>query len=165
MFMLSQEYQKRLETQSPTEEKPASNDKPRRRDQAGGTEDPLAVKTQGAVLLQAILKLPSPYNQSVLDRCVQDCHIASRTLILSCSIFAQSIDDLIAIAHDVTSSRVLDVVLQSATVPFKDKRKFVMQFIGHYHTLVDDRIGSRVGDNCWAFADPYLRVRIMLPDV
>lgn len=77
----------------------------------------------------------------------------------SCSVFAQSMDDLVAIAHDVTSSRVLDLVVQSSTVPFKEKRKFVMHFIGHYHTLVDDRIGSRVGDNCWAFADPYLRVR------
>ena len=62
-------------------------------------------------------------------------------------------------AHDVTASRVLDVVLQSPTVPFKEKRRFVMSFIGRYHILVDDRIGSRVGDNCWAFADPYLRVR------
>lgn len=34
-----------------------------------------------------------------------------------------------------------------------------MSLIGHYHTLVDDRIGSRVVDRCWAFADPYLRVR------
>jgi nucleolar protein 9 len=43
-------------------------------------------------------------------------------------------------------------------VPFKVKRTLVMSLIGHYHTLVDDRIGSRVGDRCWAFADPYLRV-------
>lgn len=35
-----------------------------------------------------------------------------------------------------------------------------MSFIGHYHALVDDRIGSRVGDRCWAFADPYLREKI-----
>ena len=62
-------------------------------------------------------------------------------------------------AHDVTASRVLDVVLQSPTVPFKEKRKFVMNFIGHYEVLVDDRIGSRVGDNCWLFADTYLKVR------
>jgi len=34
-----------------------------------------------------------------------------------------------------------------------------MSLIGHFHTLVDDRIGSRVGDRCWAFADPYLKVR------
>lgn len=57
---------------------------------------------------------------------------------------------------------MLDVLLQSPTVPFKEKRKFVMRFVGTYHTLVDDRIGSRVGDNCWAFADPYLRVRLPL---
>lgn len=68
-------------------------------------------------------------------------------------------DELISMAHDVTASRILDAVLQSPSVPFKQKRRLVMNFIGHYHTLVDDRIGSRVGDNCWAFADPYLRVR------
>ena len=57
------------------------------------------------------------------------------------------------------SSRVLDAVLESDTVPKTAKRKFVMTFIGHYHVLVDDRIGSRVGDRCWASADPYLKVR------
>ena len=62
-------------------------------------------------------------------------------------------------AQDATASRVLDVLLQSPAVPFKEKRKFVTNFIGHYEVLVDDRIGSRVGDNCWAFADTYLKVR------
>lgn len=78
------------------------------------------------------------------------------------SLFTQSIENQIAMAHNVTSSRVLDVVLQSPTVPFKEKRKFVMNFIGHYEVLVDDRIGSRVGDNCWAFADTYLKVRRLI---
>ena len=63
-------------------------------------------------------------------------------------------------AHHPTSSRVLDALLDSPTVPYKAKRKFVMAFIGHYHVLVDDRIGSRVGDRCWAAADPYLREKI-----
>lgn len=69
-----------------------------------------------------------------------------------------SLDDLIQMAHHPTSSRVLDAVLESETVPKTAKRKFVMTFIGHYHVLVDDRIGSRVGDRCWASADPYLKV-------
>ena len=63
-------------------------------------------------------------------------------------------------AHHPTSSRVLDAVLESPSVPYKAKRKFVMSFIGHYHILVDDRIGSRVGGRCWAFADPYLKEKI-----
>ncbi|KAI0092558.1 armadillo-type protein [Irpex rosettiformis] len=138
-----QEYQKLLETQSINVQKPVPDSRPGWRGHVEALEDPQAVKTQGAILLQAILKLSSPHNQLVLD-----------------SIFAQSTDDLIAIAHDVTSSRVLDVILTSLSVPFKEKRRFVMQFIGHYHILVDDRIGSRVGDNCWAFADPYLREKI-----
>lgn len=73
------------------------------------------------------------------------------------SLHAMSVEQLIEMAHHPTSSRVLDAVLESPTVPFKSKRKFVMTFIGHYHLLVDDRIGSRVGDRCWAAADPYLK--------
>ncbi|GJE84753.1 nucleolar protein 9 [Phanerochaete sordida] len=106
-------------------------------------EDPMTPKTQGALLLQSMLQLEAPHNQVILD-----------------SLFAQSIEDVIAMAHDVTASRVLDVVLSSPTVPFKEKRKLVMNFIGHYEALVDDRIGSRVGDNCWAFADTYLKEKI-----
>jgi nucleolar protein 9 len=68
------------------------------------------------------------------------------------------IDDRIKIAHDSSASRVYDVLLDSPTVPLKAKRQFVMDFMGHYHLLVDDRIGSRVGDRCWAFADTYLKV-------
>lgn len=67
--------------------------------------------------------------------------------------------DLIRIAHNATSSRVLDALLESPTVSFKAKRRFVTSLIGHYHSLIDDRIGSRIGDRCWDFADPYLRVR------
>jgi nucleolar protein 9 len=33
-----------------------------------------------------------------------------------------------------------------------------MAYMGRFHLLVDDRIGSRVGDNIWAKVDPYLRV-------
>jgi len=66
--------------------------------------------------------------------------------------------DLLAVAHDVTSSRVLDVVFESPTVPKKSKNALVLAFLGHFHELVDDRIGSRVGDRCWGEADPFLRV-------
>ena len=68
-------------------------------------------------------------------------------------------EDLLNTAYHATSSRVLDVLLDSPTVPSKTKRKFLLSLIGQYHVLVDDRIGSRVGDRCWAYADPYLRVR------
>lgn len=67
-------------------------------------------------------------------------------------------DERIRIAHSASGSRVYDVLLDSPVVPAKAKRQFVMNFIGYYHLLVDDRIGSRVGDRCWAFADTYLKV-------
>lgn len=69
------------------------------------------------------------------------------------------------IAHHAIGSRVLDALLDSATVPLKVKRQFVLSFIGSYHLLVDDRIGSRVGDRCWAFSDTYLKVRITFTPV
>ena len=62
------------------------------------------------------------------------------------------------IAQNSMGSRVFDALLDSPTVPAKMKRQFVMDFIGNYHTLVDDKLGSRVGDRCWAFCDTYLKV-------
>ncbi|RPD62032.1 ARM repeat-containing protein [Lentinus tigrinus ALCF2SS1-7] len=134
-----QDYQRALASAGQDEEKDAEEPHHKRRK----TDDPLEPKTQGAVLLQSMLRLPSPHNDIVLD-----------------SLHALSLDELTEMAHHPTSSRVLDAVLESPSVPYKAKRKFVMTFIGHYHVLVDDRIGSRVGDRCWAFADPYLKEKI-----
>jgi len=35
-----------------------------------------------------------------------------------------------------------------------------MDFIGSYHVLVDDRIGSHIVDRCWEYADTYLKEKI-----
>lgn len=99
-------------------------------------------ETQGSVLLQAILRMPEPHYAIVTD-----------------SLSSLGVEEVIKLAHNATSSRVLDAVLESATVSLKAKRAFVMSFIGSYHLLADDRIGSRVADRCWELADPYLRVR------
>lgn len=69
-------------------------------------------------------------------------------------------DDLLHLCHNSISSRVVDAFLDSPSVPPKFKRKLILSFIGHYHQLVDDRIGSRVGDRCWSSADPYLKEKI-----
>lgn len=74
------------------------------------------------------------------------------------SIQSQEIDQIIKMSRHPVSSRVLDVFLESPSVSLRDKRNFLMSLMGHYHTLVDDRIGSRVGDRCWTCADPYLKV-------
>ena len=67
-------------------------------------------------------------------------------------------DAMLEMACDPTASRVLDVVLEGQTVPQRAKQKLVLGFLGHYHVLVDDRLGSRVADRCWAASDPYLKV-------
>ncbi|KAH7343515.1 armadillo-type protein [Rhizoctonia solani] len=98
---------------------------------------------QGAVILQSMLKLSDPHNQPVIQ-----------------SIHAQSTDEIINLSRHPVSSRVLDAFLDSPSVPLRDKRKFLLSLMGSYHILVNDRIGSRVGDRCWACADPFLREKI-----
>lgn len=61
-------------------------------------------------------------------------------------------------AHHPTSSRVLDAIFESPTVPQRARNKFVLRFVGHFHELVEDKFGSRVGDRMWASSDPYLKV-------
>ncbi|KAH7888091.1 armadillo-type protein [Phlebopus sp. FC_14] len=107
------------------------------------SEDPREPKVQGALILQSLLRLAEPHCSVVVD-----------------SIGSLSVEELIVISHHPTSSRVIDVLFESPTVSFKAKRRLVMSLIGHYHTLVDDRIGSRIGDRCWTFADPYLREKV-----
>jgi hypothetical protein len=84
------------------------------------------------------------------------------TFVILLSITSLSMEERIKIAHNAIASRVYDVLLESPSVPSKAKRQFVMDFVGYYHLLVDDRIGSRVGDRCWAYADTYLKVSIQL---
>ncbi|EPQ59516.1 ARM repeat-containing protein [Gloeophyllum trabeum ATCC 11539] len=108
-----------------------------------GEERTREPKIQGALLLQSILHLPSPHNELVLD-----------------SVRALPIDQLIAISHHPISSRILDAVLDSPGMSVTVKRKFIMSFLGSFHLLVDDRIGSRVGDKCWSIADPFLKEKI-----
>lgn len=132
---------------------------PNKKGYRDSAEDPLEPKVQGALLLQSLLRLDEPYNELVTNRRAS----ILPHYILYLTSFAHSIkslpmEDLLKLAHHPTSSRVLDVIFESTTVPYKVKRNFAMSFIGHYHALVDDRIGSRIGDRCWAFADPYLRV-------
>ncbi|KAG1780420.1 armadillo-type protein [Suillus placidus] len=109
----------------------------------GNIDDSKEPKVQGALILQSLLRLNEPHCTMVTE-----------------SIKSLPTEDLILLSQNPISSRVIDVLFDSETVPFKVKRTLVMSLIGHYHTLVDDRIGSRVGDRCWAFADPYLREKI-----
>ncbi|KAK0467769.1 armadillo-type protein [Desarmillaria tabescens] len=98
---------------------------------------------QGALLLQSMLRLKDPYNAGIIE-----------------SILSLPITSLIPLAQHPVSSRVLDVFLDSPTVPHKAKRRLVLAFLGHFHELVDDRIGSRVGERCWGWSDTYMKEKI-----
>ncbi|GAA6002991.1 RNA-binding RNA processing protein NOP9 [Rhodotorula paludigena] len=104
---------------------------------SGATPDPT---TQGSVLLQTWLRMHAPHNQVVLD-----------------SVTALPFDSLLALSRSATSSHILDTLLTSPTVPPRALRAFIMSLLGHYHTLADDRIGSRVAERCFASADVYLK--------
>ncbi|KAG9036456.1 Nucleolar protein 9 [Tulasnella sp. JGI-2019a] len=98
---------------------------------------------QGALVLQSLLRLDAPHNSIVLR-----------------SIEALTQEETLALAQSPVNSRILDVLLESPTVPYRSKRALVMTFIGCYQTLVDDRIGNFVGEKLWQAADPYLREKI-----
>ncbi|PIL36686.1 hypothetical protein GSI_00375 [Ganoderma sinense ZZ0214-1] len=135
------EFHKAFAAAAAQDEEKAADDEPHHKRHK--TQDPLEPKVPGAILLQSMLRLPSPHNEIVLT-----------------SLQEMRLENVVQMAHHATSSRVLDAVLESSTVSKPAKRKFVMSFLGQYHVLVDDRIGSRVGDRCWAFADPYLKEKI-----
>ncbi|KAJ3505135.1 hypothetical protein NLJ89_g7571 [Agrocybe chaxingu] len=103
----------------------------------------LEPKVQGSILLQSLLRLPEPHNQLIID-----------------SMLSLPVEERIKIAHNAAGSRIYDALLGSPTVPAKKKRQFIVDFIGNYHLLVDDKLGSRVGDRCWTFSDTYLKEKI-----
>ncbi|KAG7446006.1 ARM repeat-containing protein [Guyanagaster necrorhizus] len=98
---------------------------------------------QGALLLQSVLRLKDPHNATIIE-----------------SILSLPVAFVITLAQHPVSSRVLDAFLDSPTVPHKAKRQFVLIFLGHFHELVDNRIGSRVGERCWSWADTYMKEKI-----
>ncbi|KAG6919605.1 hypothetical protein DXG01_003469 [Tephrocybe rancida] len=73
---------------------------------------------------------------------------------------ALPMEERIKMAHIVSRFRVYDALLESPTVTPKVKRELVIRFISHCHLLVDGRLGSSVGDRCWAFASTYLKEKI-----
>lgn len=67
---------------------------------------------------------------------------------------------VLPLTRDPTSSRVLDALLSSPTTSPKELRRFLLLLIGNYHTIADDRIGSRVVERCWSRADVFLQDKI-----
>lgn len=61
-------------------------------------------------------------------------------------------------AQNTVSSRFLDAILTSTTVESKWKRALMNKFMGRYKFLVEDRMGSRVGDTIWDNADGFMKV-------
>ncbi|KAF9268292.1 hypothetical protein L218DRAFT_918805 [Marasmius fiardii PR-910] len=107
------------------------------------TKEASSPTVQGSLLLQTVLTLSEPYNERVIQ-----------------SFTSLDTPQRLKIAQDPTGSRILDAILDSPTVSQKSKRGLVMSFMGVFHELVDDRVGSRVGDRLFGFADTYLKEKI-----
>lgn len=69
-----------------------------------------------------------------------------------------NIDQLLSLAENPISSRVIDAALEAETVPGFAKRKLILAFVTRYHDLAQDKIGSRVAEHCWTHADLFCRV-------
>jgi nucleolar protein 9 len=54
------------------------------------------------------------------------------------------------------------LVAPSDTVPPKWRKKLMLAFMGKYRDLVQDRIGSRVGDTVWDVADGFMKASLSL---
>lgn len=108
----------------------------------GKPEKPNEPALQGALLLQSWLHLPAPHSSAVID-----------------SLISIPLDMLMVFSSNAVASHVVDAALDSPSVQPKDRRRLLMHFVGSYHKLADDRLGSRVADHCWAAADVYLKVR------
>ena len=85
-------------------------------------------------------------------------HDLVANFLITLSLNALAINERIRLAQNSYSSRIYDVLIESNSVSPKAKRTTVMEFTGHYHLLVDDRIGSRVADRFWEYADTYFKV-------
>lgn len=77
---------------------------------------------------------------------------------IACSLVTVPVTYLLTLATNPISSRVLDKALSASSVAGKYKRKLIQRFMGHYHVLADDRIGSHVAERAWESADPFLKV-------
>lgn len=75
-----------------------------------------------------------------------------------CSLLAQTPEELLALAHHPVSSRVLDEAFAPTMIP-RIRKALVAKYIGYFHTLADDRIGSRVAERAWNAVDTYFKVR------
>ncbi|PLW58036.1 hypothetical protein PCANC_00733 [Puccinia coronata f. sp. avenae] len=99
---------------------------------------------QGSVLLQAIL------------------HTLPRSLekIITKGLADLPIEVIIGFSRDPIGSRALDALLKSPSVTSPTRRHFTMRFLGKFHQLADDRIGSHIAETIWAISDVYLKEKI-----
>ncbi|KAG8986540.1 Nucleolar protein 9 [Tulasnella sp. 427] len=104
---------------------------------ASGSSEPTV---QGALILQSLVRLSDPYNAVVCE-----------------GIDSIDLDARMSLCKSPIASRVVDAVVDSPTVSAKAKRRLISSFIGHYHVLADDKIGSRVAENLYKAGDPFLR--------
>lgn len=98
---------------------------------------------QGSIIIQSLLHLHEPHNHKLIE-----------------NIVSLPPARLLKLSHHPTSSRIIDALLSSPNVPSRYRRKLILAYLGHFPELVDDRVGSRVGERLWNAADPYLKEKV-----
>lgn len=99
---------------------------------------------QGSLLLQAMLQNSSPALNKIISQAIND----------------MPLEIILAFSRDPISSRALDSLFKSSTINPAIRRQFTLRFIGRFHELADDRIGSHVAEACWNGSDVYLKEKI-----
>ncbi|KAI0260538.1 armadillo-type protein [Gloeopeniophorella convolvens] len=133
----------------PGSEPPEASPKKHSRKPRETAADSVEPTTPGALLAQSLLRLSAPHNTLVLD-----------------SIEALPSDELVALTHHPAASRVIDALLEGAQTPPRARRALLRALEARFADVVDDRVGARVGERCWAIADAYFKeklARALLP--
>lgn len=76
------------------------------------------------------------------------------------SLLSLPLPTLLSHCFSPTSSHLIDAFLLSPTTLVTSRRTFLLSLLGSYHTLADNRVGSRVAERCFETADVYLKDKI-----
>lgn len=119
----------------PTPQKEAESESQEKGVQKGEAESPTASnaeKTHGSLLAQTMLGVSGPLSEMIYS-----------------SLLAKSSEDLLQMAMDPISSRVIQQALTLPTSTAQFRRQFTSRFLGHMNELALHSSGSHVADALW----------------
>ncbi|KAI9604653.1 hypothetical protein KEM48_002408 [Puccinia striiformis f. sp. tritici PST-130] len=112
-------------------------------------------------ITQEQVKLPESNVQgSVLLQCILQTLPRALETIITKGLAQLPLEVVIGFSRDPIGSRALDALLKSPSITPSVRRHFTMRFLGNFHLLADDRIGSHIAETFWAISDVYLKEKM-----